>query len=103
MLSKDLRKRPEPPFAEMVGVTCLTADAVVCLRKIGARVQAEAPKAHYEEDGILALAAEVPIRCVRFVGVPWAEMDDEEMLASVKATVWPRIEAARREIWGSDE
>jgi len=101
MISKDLNKRPEAPFAEMIGLTCLTAEATEALKRIGAEVQAKTPMAHYEEDGVLALAREVPIRCVRFDGVPWAEMDDEEMLASVRATVWPRIEAARRALWGS--
>lgn len=103
MISKDLKSRPEAPFAEMIGLTCLSAEAVQDLRRIGARVQAEAPMAHYEEDGILALANEVPIRCMRFDGVPWAEMDDEEMLASVKASVWPRIKDARAALWGAEE
>lgn len=99
LISKDANARPEPPYGEMIGVSCLTAEDTRRMRDVAARVLAETPAAHYE-DGLVALAQEVPIECVLFPDVPWAEMDDEAMLARVRAEVWPRVDAARRARWG---
>ncbi|MEL7116262.1 MAG: phosphocholine cytidylyltransferase family protein [Pseudomonadota bacterium] len=100
VISKDPATRAERPFGEMIGITSLSAHAVDRLRVHGQTVLAETPEAHYE-DGIVALCQEVVIECVRFDGVPWAEIDDEEMLARAEREVWPRVKAARQMLYGT--
>lgn len=100
LISKDIAARERAPFGEMIGITCLSSESTERMRGACADVLAETPEAHYE-DGLVALAQELPLECVLFDEVPWAEMDDEEMLARVKAEVWPQIQAARQEKWGS--
>lgn len=99
LISKDLSARPEPPFGEMIGITCLSAQKAAQMRDVAGHVLRKSPAAHYEE-GLVALAQDVPIECVRFDDVPWAEIDDEDMLARVRGEVWPKIAEARRALWG---
>lgn len=76
-ISKDPGRCAAPPLGEMVGITALTAETVQVLRRVGAQVLARKPMAHYEEDGLVALAQERAIRCVFTGDLPWAEIDDE--------------------------
>ena len=98
VISKDRAARPEAPMGEMIGVTGLSASSVKRMHGVAARVLKEDPGAHYEQ-GLVELAQERPIECVFFPDVPWAEVDDEAMLAAAEAQVFPRILAARDAAW----
>ena len=94
-ISKDLRQRPESPLGEMIGVMSFTAEAAARLRTVSAEVLARDPEEHYEP-GLVALCREEAIECRLLHDVPWAEIDDEDMLARAVRLVLPRVEAARR-------
>ena len=93
-ISKNPARRPEPPLGEMVGLTALTADTVPRMREAAARVLERRPEEHYEP-GLVALAREVAVECPLMPDLPWAEIDDEEMLARAENLVFPRVMAAR--------
>ncbi len=93
-ISKDRAAREDAHFGELVGITRLEADAVAAMRDVAPQVLAETPGEHYEA-GMVALGRVAPIECVRLDDLPWAEIDDEEMLARAERVVFPRIDAAR--------
>ena len=93
-LSKIATRWDDPAHGELVGVTHLTADAVIHLKKIGPRMVDADAMADYES-GLVALGREHPITCPKIDDLAWAEVDDEAMLARAAAEVYPRIQAAR--------
>ncbi|MDJ0628264.1 MAG: phosphocholine cytidylyltransferase family protein [Rhodobacter sp.] len=99
-VSKDIRRRAEPPLGEMIGVTELTAQAVARMRRVALDVMAQNPEEHYEP-GLVALSREDAIECVLLEGVPWAEIDDERMLERAERVVFPKIQAWRARHRGS--
>ncbi|WP_425050416.1 phosphocholine cytidylyltransferase family protein [Psychromarinibacter sp. S121] len=93
-ISKDAAARPEPHFGELVGITALDAASVALMRVVAEEVLTETPAEHYEA-GLVALGRKVPVPCVRIDDLPWAEVDDETMLAHAEQEVYPRVAAAR--------
>ena len=93
-ISKNIRRQTVAPMGEMIGVTELTGPAVVRLKTVALQVLAHDPEEHYEP-GLVALSREVAIECMLLRDVPWAEIDDERMLARAEHEVWPRIRAWR--------
>ena len=93
-MSKQMDHLDGPHFGELVGITGLTAETVEKLREVTRRELARDPAEHYEP-GLVALAREDPIEVVRIDDLPWAEVDDEAMLARAEKLVHPRVLAAR--------
>ena len=98
LISKQLSDRSDTPAGEMIGVTGLSGESVENMRDVAARVYARSPGAHYE-DGLVELSKTTPIECVLFPEIPWAEIDDEDMLAAAARDVFPKILAARKAAW----
>ncbi len=94
-MSKARGDHAAAPLGELVGITALSAAALPALREAAAEVLLRVPDEHYEP-GIVALAQRLPVDCVLHGDLPWAEIDDEDMLARAERDVVPRIEAARR-------
>ena len=94
LISKDRAARADTPFGELVGITALDAEAVAAMRGVAPRVLAETPAEHYEM-GLVALGQDRAVPCVRIDDLPWAEVDDEAMLARAERLVMPRLDAAR--------
>ncbi|MDF0600032.1 phosphocholine cytidylyltransferase family protein [Psychromarinibacter sp. C21-152] len=93
-ISKIADARPEPHLGELVGITKLEAAAVPEMRRAVEDVLADVPAEHYEP-GLVELGRRVPVPCIRLDDLPWAEVDDEAMLARAERVVFPRIAAAR--------
>ena len=93
-ISKDRAARGEAPMGEMVGVTGLRADAVPELRRVAEGILRDTPAEHYEP-GLVALSKRMPVQCHLFDDLPWAEIDDEEMLERAEREVYPKVLAAR--------
>ena len=93
-MSKDRGALAAPPYGELVGITALTGAAATHMRDVAQRVLARDPEEHYEH-GIVALAHETGIECVRLDDLPWAEIDDEAMLKRAERVVLPRVVRAR--------
>lgn len=93
-ISKDPDARPEDHFGELVGITKLEAAAVPEMRAAADAVLSRVPEEHYEP-GLVELGRRLAVPCVRIDDLPWAEVDDETMLARAERLVYPRIAAAR--------
>jgi len=93
-VSKDRNFRAETPLGEMIGLSVLTADTVKRMCNLAQRELARTPEEHYEP-GFVALAREVEIECPLLLDLPWAEVDDEDMLDRAERLVFPRVAAAR--------
>ncbi len=93
-ISKNIHQQPGAHLGEMIGVTSLTTEAVARMKAVAAEVLARDPEEHYEP-GLVALSRIEAIECTLLHDVPWAEIDDEEMLARAIRLVLPRVEAAR--------
>jgi len=93
-ISKDPAARAERPYGEMVGITGLTARSTARMRTVAQAVLDRDPAAHYEP-GVVELARQVDIDVVRLDALPWAEIDDEDMLVRAESVVYPRVAAAR--------
>lgn len=93
-VSKNRNLRPGTPLGEMVGLSALTADTVKQMCVVAERELARNPEEHYEP-GLVALSREVAIECPIIQDVPWAEIDDEDMLERAERDVFPRVAAAR--------
>ncbi|MCG6902395.1 MAG: phosphocholine cytidylyltransferase family protein [Rhodobacter sp.] len=93
-ISKDAGARAGAHQGEMVGLTALTAPTVDRMREVAAQVLHGKPDEHYEP-GLLALSRDIPIECPLIPDLPWAEIDDEAMLARAARLVYPRVLAAR--------
>lgn len=93
-ISKNIHTQSEPPLGELIGVLSLTAGAVARMKTVAAEVLLRDPEEHYEP-GLVALSRVEAIECPLLHDVPWAEIDDEEMLARAIRVVLPRVEAAR--------
>ena len=93
-ISKDRAARIEAPMGEMVGLTGLNAQSVPELLRVANDILHDAPKEHYEP-GLVALSKRMPVHCHLFDDLPWAEIDDEDMLERAAREVYPRVLAAR--------
>jgi 2-aminoethylphosphonate-pyruvate transaminase len=93
-MSKQIDALDGPHFGELVGITGLTADAVEALREVTLRELERDPAEHYEP-GLVALTRDFPIEVERIDDLPWAEVDDEAMLARAERLVYPQVMAAR--------
>ena len=93
-ISKQKTALSQPFYGELVGITGLTAAAMALLPDVARRVLSRDPEQHYEH-GLVALAHEIAIEVVRIDNLPWAEIDDEEMLKRAADQVFPRVKAAR--------
>lgn len=93
-MSKDMRHIDRPHFGELVGITGLSAAAVDEMRDVARDILSTSPAAHYEE-ALVALSRRTAIPLARIDDLPWAEVDDEEMLARAERLVLPRVLAAR--------
>jgi len=93
-ISKNRSARSDSPLGEMVGLTALTADAVPMMRETAAQELSRNPEEHYEP-GMVALTQKVAVECPLISDLPWAEIDDETMLARAERLVYPRVIAAR--------
>ncbi len=93
-ISKRKTALPDAPFGELVGITGLNAAAVARLPEVAAQVLTRTPDEHYEH-GLVALSHVQAVAVSRIDGLPWAEVDDEAMLARAIREVHPRVAAAR--------
>jgi len=93
-MSKDIAAHRRRHVGELVGITGLTAATVARMKEVTRRELARDPAEHYEP-GLVALARETDIDVVLIEDLPWAEIDDEPMLARAVRDVYPRVAAAR--------
>jgi len=98
LISKNRAAQADTPFGEMVGITGLTAEALPLMRQAAEAVLARDPAEHYEA-GLVELLKAMPIECMLVPDLPWAEVDDEQMLARAEAEIAPKVAAARQARW----
>jgi choline kinase len=89
-LSKDRASKPEPPLGELTGLNALSWPRIAQFRTVFADYLRAHPQAHYE-DGLVAAARGLPIRCHLVPDLVWAEIDDVAMLRRAQKVVWPQI------------
>lgn len=90
LLSKQADAQPDPFFGELTGLNSIAREDLAHFIDICRDVQAENVGAHYE-DGMVAAARSLPLRCVLVPDLVWGEIDDVHMLARVRDQVWPEI------------
>ena len=95
LISKNRAAQADTPFGEMVGISGLTAEALPLMREAAQAVLARDPAEHYEA-GLVELLKAMPMECMLIPDLPWAEVDDEQMLARAEAEVAPKVAAARQ-------
>ncbi len=93
-VSKDMHAQPEPYFGELVGIMAFTGATVARMRDVAQRELARDPEEHYEP-ALVVLAHETPLEAHMIADLPWAEVDDEEMLIRAEREVYPKVLAAR--------
>ena len=86
-MSKIRAAHADAPFGELVGITKVSAELAA---ELAAHAVDGKPDADYES-AVVRASSRIPIACHRVDDLTWGEIDDEAMLARVKAHLWPRL------------
>ena len=89
-MSKQRTSHADVPFGELVGISKISA---ALARELVAHAHQAKPDSDYES-AVVRAAGDTPIACLRVDDLLWGEIDDEAMLARVKAKLWPRLREA---------
>ena len=89
-MSKQRANHADVPFGELVGISKISA---ALARELVAHAHQAKPDSDYES-AVVRAAGDTAIACLRVDDLLWGEIDDEAMLARVKAKLWPRLREA---------
>lgn len=90
-MSKRRAAYPDDPFGELVGISKISA---VLARQLSDHAHNAQPDSDYES-AVVRSAEDIAITCLRVDDLLWGEIDDEQMLAQVEASLWPRLRDLR--------
>jgi 2-aminoethylphosphonate-pyruvate transaminase len=76
---------------EFVGISKGSPPLLQALRTYAEQQGKPAQQMHYETDGLVGIAGQVPIHCPKVNDLIWTEIDDEDHLRRAQQHIYPRL------------